>query len=430
MRQVHQVLVHQAGPLLFQALRFGRTFLLALVVAIFALSPAIADSGGEGAALERMPLPDLRVDNLHVEKGGVAEKENLAKSFGKSAEDISPKPLDDDTVGERSTEKLDGREATGLNRAVYTPQTLRIALQDYREKRVKQAISGFALAEQNNSFIARFLLAHIYRTGKGGLVDHRRAYDYYQQIADEFAGEDFQYFLNAPYVAHAFVQLARYMEGGVEDLDIKSNPLLAQILFEKAAYFGDVEGQYQLGRFLIETGKPHNVKLGQRWLTKAAKKNHAKAQAYLGALYWQGDLIVREQAKALAWIEFARRNASGYVKNQVERLYQAVRFDMTLQQKRKANIYIAQLKTLHNVLWRQIPVRVEEADEVLLDGIILAEPPQGLDRRLLEARGPVNQHPQPKQEWDAGPDGDYSSSLPDRPSFGYRMFEYGNAGGR
>jgi len=316
--------------------------------------------------------------------------------------------------------------------------SLNMALKAYREKRVSEAIIGLEQAAKEKSFIARFLLAHIYRTGKGGVVNHRRAYDYYRQIAAEFADADIQYSRHAPYVAHAFVQLARYTEAGVDDLEIKADPVLARILFEKAAHFGDVEGQYQLGRFLIETGNGRNVKLGQRWLTRAAKKNNAKAQAYLGALYWQGDVVARKQGLALAWIEFARRNATGPVKHQVERLFQAVRYDMTLQQRSQAKRYIAQLRTKYHVLWREEPIRPEEKDRELLDGIILAEPPQGLEQDQREAKGPSNQHQEhngtPAYMYDryvADQDLNESKDTQENPSsFGYQMFNYGDMGAR
>lgn len=301
---------------------------------------------------------------------------------------------------------------------------LRQALRDYRAQRIKKAIAGLELAAEQNSFLARYLLAHIYRTGKGGVIDHRKAYEYYRQITTEFSNGGGLYLTRkAPYIAHAFVQLARYMEDGVTELDIKADPLMARVLFEKAAHFGDIEGQYQLGRFLIESGKMRNVKLGQRWLTRAAMKNNPKAQAYLGALYWQGDLVSRKKSLALAWIEFARRNSTGSVKNQVERLYRAVRYDTTEDVHNRAEFYIGRLRTKYNVLWREVPMRENEND--ILDGIILAEPPKDLDQDQLETKRQKNQMPEAMV---SGPE----SSMDGGPSmgFGFQMYDYGGAAGR
>ena len=301
---------------------------------------------------------------------------------------------------------------------------LRQALRDYRAQRIKKAIAGLELAAEQNSFLARYLLAHIYRTGKGGVIDHRKAYEYYRQITTEFSNGGGLYLTRkAPYIAHAFVQLARYMEDGVTELDIKADPLMARVLFEKAAHFGDIEGQYQLGRFLIESGKMRNVKLGQRWLTRAAMKNNPKAQAYLGALYWQGDLVSRKKSLALAWIEFARRNSTGSVKNQVERLYRAVRYDTTEDVHNRAEFYIGRLRTKYNVLWREVPMRETEND--ILDGIILAEPPKDLDQDQLETKRQKNQMPEAMV---SGPE----SSMDGGPSmgFGFQMYDYGGAAGR
>ena len=307
---------------------------------------------------------------------------------------------------------------------------LKAALQAYREKRVNDAVTGFEEAAQNDSVIARFLLAHIYRTGKAGAVDHRRAYLYYRKITDDFAENGNHYARLAPFVAHAYVQLARYMEVGIEELDMPADPMMARALYERAAHFGDVEGQYQLGRFLIETGQARNVKLGQRWLTRAAMKNNPKAQAYLGALYWQGDLIQRKQGLALAWIEFARRNATGSVKSQVERLYQAVRFDMTEAQETRAELFIGRLRNKYNVIWREVPAN-DKADDALLDGIILADPPQGLDLEQLEARAPRNQVQDfPAAEGDAQNEGGEGYFGNRASSFGFQMFGYGGKADR
>ncbi len=334
---------------------------------------------------------------------------------------VKPAPLLEGKKG-RTLSNSSDKEIVSPKAKMSSP--LRQALRDYRAQRIKKAISGLELAATRNSFLARYLLAHIYRTGKGGAVDHRKAYEYYRQITTEFSNGGGLYLSRkAPYIAHAFVQLARYMEDGVTELDIKADPLMARVLFEKAAHFGDIEGQYQLGRFLIESGKMRNVKLGQRWLTRAAMKNNPKAQAYLGALYWQGDLVSRKKSLALAWIEFARRNATGSVKNQVERLYRAVRYDTTEDVHNRAEFYIGRLRTKYNVLWREEPMRENEND--ILDGIILAEPPKDLDQDQLETKRQKNQMPDamvsgPESFMDGGP------SM----GFGFQMYDYGGAAGR
>lgn len=303
-----------------------------------------------------------------------------------------------------------------------TAALIKDALTAYREKRTADAVAGLEEAASDGSLVARFLLAHLYRTGKAGEVNHPKAYHYYQQITSEFSDNGPYYARLTPFVAHSYVQLARYMEIGIKELNISADPYVARMLFEKAAHFGDVEGQYQLGRFLIETGQMRNVKLGQRWLTRAAIKNNPKAQAYLGALYWQGDLISRKQSLALAWIEFARRNASGSVKHQVERLYEAVRFDLSEDQHNRAALFIGQLRSKYNVLWREVPVKKSPTRE-LLDGIVLAEPPQGLDVDELETKQPRNHMPEVYSGQEGFPQNNASS-------FGFQMFGLGAGGDR
>lgn len=355
---------------------------------------------------------------------------NPLEDNGNSTEGFVPPPIDetfDRPGGEPlSSSKRDAGEsdadqlAEQLSQEPAVPAVqnpIRAAILAYREKRVEDAVLVLESAADNGSFIARFLLAHLYRTGKAGAVDHAKAYRYYHQITSDFADNSRDYTRVTPFVAHAFVQLARYREIGVPDLNVLPDPLVARILFEKAAHFGDVEGQYQLGRFLIETGQMRNIKLGQRWLTRAAIKNNPKAQAYLGALYWQGDLVKRKQGLALAWIEFARRNATGSVKNHVERLYEAVRYDMTEEEHNRAALFIGKLRSKYNVLWRDVPAKQSPVRE-LLDGIVLAEPPQGLDTEQLEAKTPRNQLPELGQH----PEGFRQNEAS---SFGYQMFGLG-----
>ena len=384
----------------------------------------------KGGALRRLCLllPALVLGLALIVGAGpvvwAGDDRSFMKEGGLSKSEL-PDLLDDPVVAPEERPLVEAPKALPKERAekVRPVPSLRLALSAYQQKRFKDAISGFEAAAENNSFIARFLLAHIYRTGKGSAVDHRRAYDYYRQITVEFADADIQNTRHAPYVAHAFVQLARYMEAGVKELDIGADPTAARILFEKAAHFGDVEGQYQLGRFLIESGRGRNVKLGQRWLTRAAMKNNPKAQAYLGALYWQGDVVARKQALALAWIEFARRNATGSVKARVERLYEAVRYDMSKAQTKKAQLYIKRLRTQYRVLWREEPARAEEQEREFLDGIFLTEPPQGPNRDEFAEKGLSFQYR------DAPPAGqDAESYAP--PSFGFQLFNYGDALGQ
>ena len=301
------------------------------------------------------------------------------------------------------------------------------ALQDYRKKRIKKAIPVLELEAEKSSFVARILLAHIYRTGKGGVVDHPRAYEFYRQISTEFADGFTFYAHKAPYVAHAFVQLARYMESGIPGSDIKADPYSARVLFEKAAHYGDIEGQYQLGRFLIESGRMRNVRLGQKWLTRAAKRNSAKAQAYLGALYWQGDLVRQRQGLALAWIEFARRNATDSIKSQVDRLYEAVIFDVSEPERARAEYYIAQLRNKYKVRWREdLPViPAEDPDEqMFLSGIILAEPPVGLAEEQAQARRLEDETPIIPN---TGDEGGFDQG---RAGFGFQFFDFGGAAGQ
>ena len=92
---------------------------------------------------------------------------------------------------------------------------------------------------------------------------------------------------------------------------------------------------------------------------------------------------------------------------------------MTDGDRKKARRYISKLRNKYDVLWRESPVRPEEEENDFLDGIILAEPPQGLDQEQLEAKGPSNEY------IDESDDQYYGRSESDRGGFGFQLYNYG-----
>ena len=81
------------------------------------------------------------------------------------------------------------------------------------------------------------------------------------------------------------------------------------MLRHAGAYFGDAEAQYQLGRlYLTGTGVEKNPGVAANWLTMAARKQHASAQALLGEMLWSGEGVGQQQARGLALLMLAQEN--------------------------------------------------------------------------------------------------------------------------
>ena len=80
-----------------------------------------------------------------------------------------------------------------------------------------------------------------------------------------------------------------------------------------ATYFGDADAQYRLGElYLDENELGDNPLQSARWLSLAARKGHAAAQATLGNLLFNGDEGLEPQPEeGLMWLTVASRRVAG-----------------------------------------------------------------------------------------------------------------------
>ena len=63
---------------------------------------------------------------------------------------------------------------------------------------------------------------------------------------------------------------------------------------------GDADAQYELGqRIVAGQDSSFDSEAGERWLQRAAEKNHRQAQFLLGSLYWNGTFKDKSQEQAL-----------------------------------------------------------------------------------------------------------------------------------
>ncbi|ODR98932.1 hypothetical protein AUC68_07120 [Methyloceanibacter methanicus] len=174
------------------------------------------------------------------------------------------------------------------------------------------ALRALQYAADHGVLGAQLKLARLY--AKGGAVpkDQSKAFQYYQHIADQYADVPTSSPI-ARYVGEAFCALGRFYVEGIADMPLPPDPAYAAGLLRHAgAYFGDAEAQYRLGRlYLTGTGVEKNPTIAANWLTMAARKQHAGAQAVLGEMLWRGDGIAQRQAQGLALLMLARQNALG-----------------------------------------------------------------------------------------------------------------------
>ena len=102
----------------------------------------------------------------------------------------------------------------------------------------------------------------------------------------------------------------------------------------KAARQDEAEAQYSLFKvYFLGKIVPKNVPLAIEWLKKSAGKNPA-AQFALGACYWNGDGVARDQVQAEYWFRKAAENGHQQAKETLKQIQQK---DKTVRRRRRRN---------------------------------------------------------------------------------------------
>jgi uncharacterized protein len=182
-------------------------------------------------------------------------------------------------------------------------------------------------AEQGN-IAARWKAARMLADGDGVQRDDHRAFRHFSRIADAH-GDENRDSPNAGVVANSFVALGLYWRDGIKGSPVRASPSQAFRMFNYAAtYYGDADGQYQLGVMWLDGSAGAEDPLrAARWLNLAAEKGHVKAQAVLGRMLFLGETMPRQAWRGLMWLQLAQRNAqgegAGWVRELHERAYAA-----------------------------------------------------------------------------------------------------------
>jgi uncharacterized protein len=166
-------------------------------------------------------------------------------------------------------------------------------------------------AEQGN-IAARWKAARMLADGDGVTRDDFRAFKHYSRIADA-QGDESRESPHAGVVANSFVALGVYWRDGIKGSPIKPDQAQALRMFNYAAtYYGNAEGQYQLGVMWLDgSAGTADALRAARWLNLAAEKGHPTAQAMLGRLLFLGEAMPRQAWRGLMWLQLARENARG-----------------------------------------------------------------------------------------------------------------------
>jgi hypothetical protein len=223
---------------------------------------------------------------------------------------------------------------------------LRAGLEDFKTGDQRSGLEALKYAAAGGESLARWKLAKMYADGDGVPQDDEKAYDYFEQIVEDY-DEDNSSPRERAVVSSAFVAVGAYSLNGIPN-KITADPMRALEMFQYAATsFGNPDAQYDLARMYLDgVGVNKDATQAARWLHLAAEKNHAEAQALLGQLLFTGrDGVARQRGLGLMWLTLAQQLAAGDKKNRwIIDLYQKATAAATDADKQIAALYIADYK--------------------------------------------------------------------------------------
>jgi hypothetical protein len=161
--------------------------------------------------------------------------------------------------------------------------------------------------------MAQWQLGLMYESGEGVQQDKAKAFGYFSEIADQHA-DTAPKGTEADIVAHSFVKMSEYYKDGLPEAGVAKDELYSnRLILHAASYFGDADAQYKVGEmYLDSTELGDNPLQSARWLSLAARKGHAPAQAKLGDILFNGDGGLKANpVEGLMWLTVASRRATG-----------------------------------------------------------------------------------------------------------------------
>lgn len=190
----------------------------------------------------------------------------------------------------------------------------------YKKGDKSEAVEAYKYAAEKGHPGAQWKLAHMYAEGDGVKEDDFHAYQIFEKIVRDGAEPGTQ---NESYVADALCALAGYIERGIPNSPVVADPTVARELYlQAAANFGDPDAQYQLGRMLLKgEGGAANPVQAARWLSLAARKGHAGAEALLGNILFQAGKTVRGLAMLTVALDHADGKEQDWIRNLHEQAF-------------------------------------------------------------------------------------------------------------
>lgn len=190
----------------------------------------------------------------------------------------------------------------------------------YKDGKKEEAFDFYTKSAEEGHIGARWALANMYAAGDGVPEDDFEAFKIFQGIANEGADRGSR---ESSYVSGALVALGDYIQFGIPQSPVKSDPVLAREIYWQAAInYGDPHAQYMLGKMYLD-GNAGSVDRRQaaRWFNSSAKKGHAGARAMLGQMMFDAGKTVEGIGMMTAALELAHPNDVGWIREMQEQAF-------------------------------------------------------------------------------------------------------------
>ncbi|MEM8539942.1 MAG: tetratricopeptide repeat protein, partial [Pseudomonadota bacterium] len=177
----------------------------------------------------------------------------------------------------------------------------------YKDGKKEEAFDFYSKSAEEGHIGARWALANMYAAGDGVPEDDYEAFKIFRGIANEGADRGSR---ESSYVSGALVALGSYLQFGIPQSPVKSDPIMAREIYWQAAInYGDPHAQYMLGKMFL-SGEAGAVDRRQaaRWFNSSAKKGHAGARAMLGQMMFDAGKTVEGIGMMTAALQLAHPN--------------------------------------------------------------------------------------------------------------------------
>ena len=187
---------------------------------------------------------------------------------------------------------------------------LKKAKRAYKSGDYARALTLFRSSSDDGNIVADWYLGHMYSQGIGVARDDAMAYSYYSRVAEHYDPDETDP-NRLKITVDAMVRIADYQRTGAVNAGIEPDPkAAAQNYLKIATAYGHPAAQFGLGVMTIKgEGVKKNPSQGLKWLMASARKRYAPAEAYLGDLYWSGEIVTADRTRAVMWYILAQQSA-------------------------------------------------------------------------------------------------------------------------